>query len=78
MAWWYYINPWTMYLAISSKLGPKPQNVKPAGLGDVTMPTAAAGREIGVLFGTRDLKGPNIVWYGDFRTQAVRKKGGKK
>ncbi len=30
------------------------------------------------LFGERDLKGPNVVWYGDFRSVPIKKKGGKK
>ena len=50
----------------------------PAGLGDIQAPTAEEGREIPVLFGTRDVKGPNVVWYGDFAAVAVKKKGGKK
>jgi hypothetical protein len=65
-------------LVVSYALTPKPQSAKPAGLGEINVPTAEEGREIPVLFGTRDLSGPNIVWYGDFRTVAVRKSGGKK
>ena len=40
--------------------------------------TARAGGEIPVLFGSRDITGQNIVWYGDVRTEAIKKKGGKK
>ena len=40
--------------------------------------TASAGGVIPVLFGTREIKGQNIVWYGDIKTQAIKKKGGKK
>jgi hypothetical protein len=57
---------------------PKPQNAKPAGLSDVQVATAEVGREIPVLFGTRDLTGPNVVWYGHLKTKAIRVKGGKK
>lgn len=64
--------------AISYAMMPKPQSRPPAGLSEFKVPTAEAGREIPVLFGTRDLEGPNVVWYGHLRTVAVKKKGGKK
>jgi len=40
--------------------------------------TASAGGEIPVLFGSREITGQNIVWWGDTKTKAVKKKGGKK
>ena len=57
---------------------PSPQNAKPAGLNEFDIPTASVGREIPVLFGTRDIKGANVVWYGDLSVQPIVKKGGKK
>jgi hypothetical protein len=57
---------------------PGPKNAPAMSLDDITAPTAEEGREIPVLFGTRDIKGPNVVWYGDLKTTAVKKKGGKK
>lgn len=76
---WWYIVVWVVAMAVSYALQPKQQStIKPAGLGDFTVPTAEDGREIPVLFGTRDVKGPNVVWYGDLRVVAVKKKGGKK
>lgn len=76
---WWFVVAWVVSMAISIALMPKPQNTtKPAGLGDFNVPTAEEGREIPVLFGTRDITGPNVVWYGDLRTVAVKKKGGKK
>ena len=65
-------------LVLSLAFQPKPQSQKPAGLGDVTAPIAEEGVEIPVLFGTRDFNGPNVVWYGDLRTVAIKSKGGKK
>ena len=65
-------------LFISYALRPKPPQPKAAGLNDFQVPTAEDGREIPVLFGTRDLSGPNVVWYGDLRTKAVKASGGKK
>lgn len=69
---------WVATTVLSYALQPKPQSQKPLGLGDVRAPTADEGREIPVLFGTRDLDGPNVVWYGHLRADAIRKKGGKK
>lgn len=63
-------------LVASYAFAPKPKAQKPAGFDDVQAPTAEEGREIAVLFGTRELKGPNCVWYGDFETDAIKKKSG--
>lgn len=65
-------------IGIGLALQPRVQNQRPAGLGDITAPVAEEGLEIPVLFGTRDFNGPNIVWYGDLSTQAIKSKGGKK
>lgn len=65
-----------LVLAISAM--PKPQTQKPPGYGDVQLPTTEEGRELPVLFGTRDLWGPIVAWWGDFRTIAVKKKSAKK
>ncbi len=75
---WWYVAVFVVALAVSYAMMPKPQSQSPAGLGDIQAPTAEEGREIPVLFGTRDIKGPNVVWYGDLRIVAIRKKGGKK
>lgn len=63
---------------LSAFLAPKPKPMKPAGLDSFNVPTAEAGREIPVLFGTRMIKSSNVVWFGDLRTQPIKKKGGKK
>lgn len=75
---WWYIAVFIVALVVSYAMTPKPQSQPPAGLGDIKAPTAEEGREIPMLFGTRDLESPNVVWYGDLKTVAIRKKGGKK
>jgi len=75
---WLYLVYFVVALVISFAMTPKPQSQKPAGIGDIQAPTAEIGREIAVLFGTREITGPNIVWYGDLRVVALKKKGGKK
>jgi len=77
VAWWY-LAYFVVLLVIGYSMTPKAQSLPPAGLGDIKAPTAEEGREIPVLFGTRDIDGPNVVWYGDLRTVAIRKSGGKK
>lgn len=57
---------------------PKQQPPSPAGLQDFDVPKAEDGAVIPVLFGTKDINAPNVLWYGDLRTVAVKKKGGKK
>ena len=57
---------------------PRPQSQKPAELQNVQVPTAEVGREVPVLFGTRDMPGPNTTWWGALRLKAIKAKGGKK
>ena len=57
-------------------LRPKPPSgprggPKPVGLEDFDLPTAEEGRPIQVLFGKKRLKGPNVVWYGHLRSEAI-------
>lgn len=59
---------------VSYLLQPKPPNAAP---GKVEIPTAEEGRKIGVLFGSRWIKGPHIFWWGDIRTTPIKSKGGK-
>lgn len=58
-------------------LAPKPPQPKPATLSDFDIPTAESNRSIPVVFGTVTITGSNTVWYGDLRTVAVKKSGGK-
>lgn len=70
---WPLVVAFIIALAIAVKSIPKPQTQPPAGLNEIQAPTAEDGREIPVLFGTRDMSGPNIVYYGDLRTTPVKK-----
>lgn len=60
-------------IIIAFTMRPKPQNRLPEALEDVDAPTAEEGREIPVLFGTRLIEGPNLVWYGDFKSSAIQR-----
>ena len=59
-------------------LTPKPEEQKPAVFADFDTPIAEEGASIPVLFGTRDIMAPNVVWYGDLDYDPIRKKQGKK
>jgi hypothetical protein len=77
MVWWYYAIAFVVALVVGFALTPKPQTVTP-GIGEIEAPTAEDGREIPVLFGTRNLTGPNVVWYGDVKTTPIKSSGGGK
>lgn len=42
------------------------------GIGDFDAPVATDGKEIPVLFGTREITQSNVVWYGHLKTSAIR------
>ena len=77
---WNLILTWVVTAVIAYALRPKPTitTPTPATIEEFEAPTAEDGREIPVLFGTREVQGPNVVWYGDLRTEAIKQKQGKK
>ncbi|MEX2524438.1 MAG: hypothetical protein WD750_05735 [Gammaproteobacteria bacterium] len=79
MVWWQ-IAFLVVSFAISAFLRPGAgQNIpEPAKLGELDVPTAEEGKPIPVLFGRRQMKAPNVIWYGDLRTVPIKSKGGKK
>lgn len=72
---WWYVAAWVVGLVISVALSrPKqPSITGPQPSDDVDAPVAEEGKPIAVLFGMRDLKGPNVIWYGDLKSKAIRK-----
>jgi hypothetical protein len=80
MVWWWVVA-FVAAAVVSYSLAPKPPEQRPPAVRDVEVPTAEAGKPIPVVFGTILLKSPNIVWYGDLKYKAIKKKsggGGKK
>lgn len=57
-------------------LAPKPdlENARPKGLGDFNFPTATEGRQIPVVWGTVEVQGPNVIWYGDLKIKEITEK----
>lgn len=74
---WWLVAVFVISLVVALAM-PRPQVQPPPGLNELNTPTAEVGREIPVLFGTRDLNAPNVVWYGAVRLVPIKKKGGKK
>lgn len=74
---WVQVALFVASLIISYALRPKPPKLRPLSL-DNSIPVAEDGKEIPVLFGTRDISGPNVVWYGHFSAEAVKSDSGKK
>lgn len=72
---------WVITAVISAWLAPRPkvQDAQPGQIGDKDIPMVSADAPIPVLFGTRVLSQPNVVWWGDVRVIPIRRSsGGKK
>ena len=59
-------------------LSPKPKMEKLKPESSVDVPKTEIGRPLPVIFGTVIVRDPNVVWFGDLRTKAVKSEGGKK
>jgi len=70
---WWYVVVFIVALVVAYNSMPKPENRKPTAFEDIDAPTAEEGREIAVLFGTRLIEGPNLVWYGDFKSLPIQR-----
>ena len=67
---------YVLLTVLSELLRPKPrlEDAKAAGLDEFKFPTATEGRSIPLVWGTVQIKGPNVVWYGDLAQIAIEKK----
>lgn len=74
---WAYLIVWVVSMVVSALLTPRPKTTTPEA-GQLEAPMASTNAPIPVLFGTRTIKQPNCVWYGDVRTTPIRSSGGKK
>lgn len=63
---------------ISFLLTPKPEAPKAATLDDFNLPRANEGDVIGKPYGTVWIRSPQIAWYGDFKSTAIKSDGSKK
>lgn len=78
---WNFLIMWVVTTVISALLAPRPkvQDAQPGQIGDKDIPMASQDAPIPVLFGTRVLSQPNVVWWGDVTVTPIRRSsGGKK
>lgn len=68
---WWAVALFVVAVVIAYAYKPKVEQQKPPSIADITAPTAEEGREVPVLFGEVVIEGPNVCWYGDYRTSAI-------
>ena len=61
---------------VLSGLLQKAPKVSASALGELQVPTAEEGRNLPVVWGTCVLKAPNVVWYGDYKCDPIKKSMG--
>jgi len=76
MPFFVYLLVYAAAFVLAELFKPKPdlEDARPAGLGDFNFPTATEGRAVPLLWGTVDITAPNVIWYGDLRTDRIREK----
>lgn len=72
MAFWTLLAVAFIALAASYVLMPKPPRQKPQEAKDLENPTAEAGRPIPVVFGTLEITGLNVLYFGDKSTRTEK------
>ena len=73
----FYIIVLAASLLLSLVLAPRIKGQKPAGLGDLSVPTAQDGREVTKIFGKVWIDDPNVINYGNLRTRPITSNSGK-
>lgn len=64
MAFWLPLLIGLALMIVAYLIMPKPKQ-KFAESKDIDNPVAEAGKEVPVIFGTKIVKGLNVLWYGD-------------
>jgi hypothetical protein len=71
---WIQIGIWVGALVLSSLLAPEPEKPKdavPRSKADFEVPIVEEGTIKPILFGSRWMDGPNVVWWGDFTVEPI-------
>lgn len=61
---------------IANALAPKTPSARPAELEDFQIPRAEQGDPVPVVFGSVEIQGPTVVWYGDLGVREIRQDAG--
>lgn len=78
---WDYIIIWVIAIVASYYVAQRKArgvDQQPGQFGDQNIPIASMDAPIPVVFGTRVLSQPNVIWWGDVTVEPIRRKGGKK
>lgn len=65
MAFWLQLLVSLVLMVVAYLIMPKPQQQQPPETRDMDDPVADAGKEVAVVFGTKTIKGLNILGYWD-------------
>ena len=65
-----------IFTVLSALLAPRPPDRRPSNLEDFDLPTAEEGRDKPQIYGTVRITGSNVVWYGDLRYEAIKRRTG--
>ena len=73
---WLTLTLFAISFFLSYLLTPKPdvENARAGTLDDLGFPKADEGTPLALVFGKQRLKGPHVLWYGDFVASAQKKK----
>lgn len=74
---WIYLAVMIVGIAYTYTHMPKMPQPTALSIEDAKVPTVTMGKEIIVVFGTRDINDAQVVWYGDMRTTPIKVSSGK-
>jgi len=78
MGFWTAIGISFLFSYLAYLLRPKPK-APPAGqIEESGVPIASASKPIPKVYGTVWIKSPNVVWYGDLKTEPIKRKTSQK
>lgn len=75
---WVQLAIWVISYFVSAAARPKPPQAKPAAFGDFQFPQSAEGTPQAVIFGDVWTSDWMVLGVGQYRTQPIKQKGGKK
>ena len=75
---WWQIGLAILTIVLAAALYRPPPGPKARTIKDLSVPKSEEGEAIYDGAGTFWIDDPHVVWYGDFSSKAIYKKGGKK
>lgn len=74
---WFTLALFAVSFVLTALLAPKPkfENARPQGLDELRFPLASDGAPIALALGKTRVRGPNTLWYGNFRAEPIIEMG---